>query len=457
MVDINKLIEAQRQLDDLSGASKAQKELLGRFDPVNLSNLSALSHHRDLMAEISRNQLSAFAHSSSFQESLRLAQTSVSQLALENFQGFQNSTIQSARKLVEETIQPFLRNDFLNDQLKSNLQHLRESLLSPYQFQSSEVLKSFEQIAKATAFSSLQTLSKSLAERANVYGNEDFLRQISKSLISYDQFANNTLANLRLDMDKHISAALRGSLILANEQVLRSTSLVQSYVENSDISDVTDLNLFFDREFPRINRYRVQKQELLRRDDIQQDEDYENLVIKTPSAISFDLIINCLRIVGVCNETAQTTKGSLIFTITNSVWSNSFKLLQVVPTNRENFAEIVDYLYFLLIEGAGKDVLRFITYEDKNQYSYFLRTEPDVEIIWKIKHLRNKWLRHDIEHGKDKDIVKDYRIRKETLEWFGMQRVPQSREEFIFLYNNLILKVEEFLRVLLDRVSKFSN
>ena len=454
MVDIKKFIEAQRQLDDLTGVSKAQKGLLERFDA---RSLSALSHHRDWMAELSRNHLSTFANSSSFQESLRLEQKSISQLALENLQGFQNSSIQSARKLIEETFQPFLRNDSLSNQLKANFEHLRESLLSPYQSQSSEILRAFEQVTKATTFSSLETLSKTFAQRANIFKNEDFLRQMSKSLIGYDRFANETLNRLRFDMDKHISSALRGSLILANEQVLRSTSVVQSYIENSNISDNTDSNLFFNREFPRINRYRVQKQELLRRDDIEEDEDYENLVIKSPSAISFDLIVNCLKIVGLCNETSQTTKGNLIFTITNSVWSNSFKLLQVVPTNKENFAEIVDYLYFLLIEGAGKDVLRFITYEDKNQYGYFSRTEPEVEIIWKIKHLRNKWLRHDIEHGKDKDIAKDYRIRKETLEWFGMQRVPQSREEFIFLYNNLMLKVEEFLKILLERVSKFSN
>lgn len=453
MVDTKKIIEAQRQLDDLSGARKAQKELLGRFDPTSL----ALSHHRDLIAEISRSQLSSFANSPSFHESLKLVQASVSQLALENFKGFQDSTTNSARKLIEETFQPFLRSNFLSNQLKSNFDHLRESLLSPSQFLGSDFLKGLEQITKATAFSSLETLSKTFSQQANIFKNEDFLRQVSNSLIGYDNFANETLNRLGFDIDNHISSALRGSLILANEQVLRSTSVVQSYIENSDITDNTDSNLFFNRAFPRINRYRVQKQELLRRDDIEEDEDYEDLVIKTPSAISFDLIVNCLRIVGICNETAQTTNGSLIFTITNSVWSNSLKLLQVVPTNRENFAEIVDYLYFLLIEGAGKDVLRFITYEDKNQHSYFLRTEPEVEIIWKIKHLRNKWLRHDIEHGKDKDIAKDYQIRRETLKWFGMQRVPQSREEFIFLYNNLMLKVEEFLKVLLDRVSRFSN
>ncbi len=99
MVDIKKIIEDQRQLDDLTGASKAQKELLERFDA---RSLSALSQHRDWITELSRNHLSTFANSPSFQESLRLAQKSVSQLALENFHGFQNSSIQSARKLIEE-------------------------------------------------------------------------------------------------------------------------------------------------------------------------------------------------------------------------------------------------------------------------------------------------------------------------------------------------------------------
>ncbi len=70
MIDIKKIIEVQRQLDDLSGARKAQKELLGRFDPISLF---ALSQHRNLMAEISRNQLSSFANSPNFRESLKLA------------------------------------------------------------------------------------------------------------------------------------------------------------------------------------------------------------------------------------------------------------------------------------------------------------------------------------------------------------------------------------------------
>ncbi len=453
-MDIKKIIEAQHQLDDLTGARKAQKELLERFD---VRSLSALSHHRDLMNELSRNHLSTFANSPSFQESLRLAQKSVSQLALENLHGFQNSSIQNARKLIQETFQPFLRNDSISNQLKANFEHLRESLLNPYHSQSSEIIRAFEQVTKATTFSSLETLSRTFAQQANIFKNEGFLRQISNSLIGYDRFANETLNRLRFDMDKHISSALKGSLILANEQVLRSTSVMQSYIENSDISDDADSNLYFNREFPRINRYRIQKQELLRRDDVEEDEDYGNLIIKSPTAISFDLIVNCLKFVGMCNETSQTTKGDTIFTLTNSVWSYSFELLQTVPTNKEKFAEIIDYLYFILIEGAGGKFLRFVDYRDEKHFGYFTNAEPEVEVIWKIKHLRNKWLRHDIEHGSDSDIRKSYQLRKEALEWFGMERVPRSREEFIFLYNNLMFKVEEFLKVLLDRVSKFSN
>lgn len=316
---------------------------------------------------------------------------------------------------------------------------------------SAEELYNLRNLGVATNLSFIKEMGMVAKAQAELFRNDSFAQNIASLSFSHTNFLANTLKGLELANNNYIANALKGSITLANEQMLNSAVFVQPFLHDYAKTNTDYLPLI------KPNRFRVQKQELLRRDDIEEDEDYENLVIKTPSAISFDLVVNCLRIVGICNETAQTTKGNLIFTITNSVWSNSLKLLQVVPTNKETFAEIVDYLYFLLIEGAGKDVLRFITYEDKNQHSYFSRIEPEVEIIWKIKHLRNKWLRHDIEHGKDKDIARDYRIRRETLEWFGMQRVPQSRDEFVFLYNNLMLKVEEFLKVLLDRVSKFSN
>lgn len=450
-MDIEKIIEAQRQIDKLTGANKVQKELLERFDT---RSLSALSRQHDWIAEFSRNHLSTFANSPSFQESLRLAQKSISQLALENLHGFQNSSIQSARKLIEETFQPFSRSNLISEKIKNDFNQLRESLSSPLYSRQSDFLRGFEEITKATMLSSVEVFSKTLLDK-NLLKNENLLRQVSNSLLSYDRFANNTLAKLNLELDNSVASALKGSLTLANEQMLRSTSAIQSYIENSNISNFDKSSLIFDREFPKVNRYRIQKQELLQRDDIEEDEDYESLVIKSPSAISFELISSCMSLIVLCNEATRILKGEDIFTLTNTFFEATWKLPTIIPTNKDNFAILVDSLYFILVEGAGKDFLRFVDYKDGKHSGYFNNTEPEVEVIWKIKHLRNKWLRHDIEHGKD--TKKDYKIRKETLEWFGLQKVPQSKDEFIFLYNNLIFKVEEFLKLLFERVSKFSN
>jgi hypothetical protein len=463
MRDKNIFFDLQNKVDEI----KRQERLI---DTLQRIKFSESDRHQSLLNEIKRNSvrdlhnplqnlLSSFNDKNNhfkFIEDLRHAEKSINNSVLNNLQSFQNSTIQNAKRFVDEAFSPFSKNNLASKRILRDFNQLRENLLSPLHSKHSDLLRSFETTTRATTLSSIEALSKSFAEN-NLFSNENLLRHISNSLLSYDRFASNTFAKLNNNLDQSTAQALKGSLTLANEQVLRSTSLVQSQIENFKISHSDKSNLSFDIEFPKVNRYRVQKQELLRRDDIEEDEDYDSLIIKSPSAISFDLVVNCLKIVGVCNETSLTTKGNSIFTITNSVYAHSFKLLQTVPTNKENFAEIVDYLYFILIEGAGGKFLRFVDYGDGKHFGYFVNTEPEVEVIWKIKHLRNKWLRHDIEHGTESDIKKSYQLRKETLEWFGMQKVPQSKDEFVFLYNILMLKVEEFLKQLLDRVSKLSD
>jgi hypothetical protein len=378
-------------------------------------------------------------------------QKQIAQLS-RSLQVVQSVPFESIQRNLREMYTPLLEIKPLIPQINSTIKSFSESI-EPLRIKLSENNQLFEHLRQATNLSYAETMAEAMRNHVSLLnGNQNFISQIRENLISYDSFAQNTLRTLSRINSSEINLALKGSLLLANEQTLRSGNLIEPILE-----EIRQFNTDTLLGGISSNRFQIQRNELLKRDDVEEEETYESLVIKSPAAISFDLIVNCLKIVGLCNEAALTTKGNGIFTLTNSVWANSFKLLQTVPTNKENFAEIVDYLYFLLIEGAGKDVLRFITYEDKNQYGYFSRTEPEVEIIWKIKHLRNKWLRHDIEHGKDKDIAKDYRIRKETLKWFGMQRVPQSSAEFIFLYNNLMLKVEEFLKNLLERISKFSD
>lgn len=467
MVDINKIFDFHNKIDEI----ERHRKLLERVDRINISEFD---RQRNLLNDLDRNSVrNLYNPAQDLQNHLRGLQNPINDLrnpfedksfkllddlknaekfinksVLENLQGFQSPSIQNAKRLIDETFSPLSRNNLISEKIKNDFEQLRESLLSPIHSRQSDLLRGFEQVAKATTLSSVEAFSKVFSEK-NLLRDENLLRQASSSLLSYDRFANSTLAKLNLDLEKSIALALKGSLTLANEQMLRSTTAIQSYIENSNISTFDKSSLFFDREFPKVNRYRIQKQELLRRDDIEEDEDYESLVIKSDSAISFEQISNCMTLIGLCNEASETTKGNTIFTLTSTLWLSAWKLTGVVPTNKDSFAIIVDCLYLMLYEGAGKDKLRFI------EQGYINASE--AELIWKIKHLRNKWLRHDIDHGKESDIKKSHQHRKEALEWFGLGKVPYSKDEFIFLYNSLMLRVEEFLKLLLERVSKFSS
>lgn len=378
-------------------------------------------------------------------------QKQIAQLSC-SLQVVQSVPFESIQRNLREMYTPLLEIKPLIPQINSTIKSFSESI-EPLRIKLSENNQLLEHLRQATNVSYAETMAEAMRNHASfLNGNQNFISQIRENLISYDSFAQNTLRTLSRVNNSEINLALKGSLLLANEQTLRSANLIEPILE-----EIRQFNPDTLLEGISSNRFQIQRNELLKRDDLEEGETYESLVIKSPSAISFDLIVNCLKLVGLCNETSQTTKGDLIFTLTNSMWAYSFQLLQTVPTNKERFAEIVDYLYFILIEGAGGKFLRFVDYGDGKHFGYFVNTEPEVEVIWKIKHLRNKWLRHDIEHGAESDIKKNYRIRKETLEWFGMQKVPQAKDEFVFLYNNLMLKVEEFLKLLLERVSKFSN
>ncbi len=295
MVDINKIFDLHNKVEEI----ERRKQSLERLDKSSLSvfdqQRNALNelmlesnrglhnpvqnlqnHLQDLHnpAKQFRNHFEEINKSFKFLDDLRFAEKSIHQSVLENLSGFQNSSIQNSRKLIEETFQPFVRNSLISDQIKSSFEQVRESILKPYHFQNSDLLKSFEQITKATALSSFETLSKTILEKENLLGSRDFLMQISNSLLSYGKFTNSTLAKLNFDADKSIASALKGSLTLASEQMLRSTSLTQSFAENLDVVNFDKSNLFFDKEFPKENRYRVQKRELLRYDDIEEDEPY---------------------------------------------------------------------------------------------------------------------------------------------------------------------------------------
>ena len=115
-------------------------------------------------------------------------------------------------------------------------------------------------------------------------------------------------------------------------------------------------------------------------------------------------------------------------------------------TDRARFADVVDCLYFIFYEGAGKDNLRFL---DKHGGPL---TDGDCDLIWCIKHLRNKWSRHDADHGKEKDIQKSWAELAAKFRWLGLAEHPTDARHFQQLHYQLLVLAEDFLACILSKL-----
>ena len=103
-------------------------------------------------------------------------------------------------------------------------------------------------------------------------------------------------------------------------------------------------------------------------------------------------------------------------------------------------------MYFVLYEGAGGTSLRYRGSD--------LLTDSECEFIWRLKHLRNKWLLHDIEHRSQRDYRTSLARRTDALEFFGLSHVPATPVDFRTLHRAILDEAERFLQLLLCRLQK---
>jgi hypothetical protein len=154
-----------------------------------------------------------------------------------------------------------------------------------------------------------------------------------------------------------------------------------------------------------------------------------------------------LALVTQCNEAGKTsTCGIEFFKPTTRLMIAFNELPWIFPTNQSLFGNVIDCFYFIFYEGAGRDKLRFL-----NTYGGPL-TEADCEFIWCIKHLRNKWIRHDADHGDIGDIRKSWADLAAMFRWLGLTEFPTDVRHYQYLYHQLIVQAENFLKRILDNL-----
>ena len=172
-------------------------------------------------------------------------------------------------------------------------------------------------------------------------------------------------------------------------------------------------------------------------------DDLEHLVAAAPTSRIIGLAREAMELVFRINQAAQARGSSEIIKPTNRVLQ-VFQRLPWLDAHTEGlFGDVVDDLYVLLYEGAGKDNLRFLRAHGGPL------DPPACDVIFCIKHLRNKWLRHDPEHGGKKDIEKSYAALGGHLQRLGLSKLPRRPAEYRLLQERLLREVVSFLEQLL--------
>ena len=101
----------------------------------------------------------------------------------------------------------------------------------------------------------------------------------------------------------------------------------------------------------------------------------------------------------------------------------------------------MDSLYMLIYEGSGsaKRVLEVLT-------------DEECSPLWDIKFLRTD-CRHDVEHGSESDIKNKKRKIGEAYKTICGKLRPFMQKEWVSAHCNLFVRVNEFLDLIIDRLS----
>lgn len=257
---------------------------------------------------------------------------------------------------------------------------------------------------------------------------------------AYANFVSHTADRLAENPTPEIAARLRGSLNLAEYQLLDITDTFSSFIVVPEDDEEPERKRI-------LNVPRVQQNELLDCEFVVNENDTVELINASSTAQTQQMARRVFELVVQCNEAAKISGLPVeIFKPTTRLITVCNDLPWISATDKWRFGDVLDCLYFIFYEGAGKDKLRFL---EENGGPL---TQADCDFIWCIKHLRNKWIRHDADHGNTKDIQKSWASLAQKFQWLGLANHP-TNADFQFIHYKLLDLAEKFLLCILSRLT----
>lgn len=292
-------------------------------------------------------------------------------------------------------------------------------------------------LAKASWQSSIVSIVESFRQSQLLDSHPQFSNRLLEPYNRYSEFARGTLERFKEDVNSNEKRALDSSLILAEKQVVSAAHLLRESVVQPVDPDASVAT-------PIIDIFGVQQMELLNAGNIQVDQDYLLLLKLSPTAALSQKARNVTKSVILCNRNAKLSGDEDIFTPTTSLLEAQNNLSWITVKDDFSLGNLVDCLYTMLYEAAGRDNLRYRKFVD----------DKACGIIWVIKDLRNKCFRHDPDHGKESDQRRSWHRLSDSLSKLGVSSLPRTREDFQRMHRRLLDEVDAFLQKLVMEIEK---
>ena len=292
-------------------------------------------------------------------------------------------------------------------------------------------------LAKASWQSSIASIVESFKQSRLLESHPLFSNRLLEPYNRYSEFARGTLERLQADVKPDEKSALDGSLILAEKQVISAADLLRESVVQPVDPDASVAT-------PIIDIFDVQQMELLNAGKILVDQRYLFLLKLSPTAALSFKARNITKSMIACNLNAKLSGDDEIFIPTTSLLEAQNNLSWITVRDDLSLGNLIDCLYVMLYEAAGRDNLRYMKFID----------DEACNIVWVIKDFRNKRFRHDPDHGRQLDQRKSWHDLSESLSKLGFTWFPRTREDFQRIHQKLLDEVDAFLKKLAIAIEK---
>ncbi len=297
---------------------------------------------------------------------------------------------------------------------------------------------------RASAFGWSESVSRVAAAAAQSLLTSSITERLLAPAHAFTSFAGRTTA-LAQSADKGSRLRLDFSVQLAETQLATNSMLLGRVLDGFKASETSAV-------MPRrqhLGLFGRQQGELLEA-EISDPEDLSAMVRASDAATIGALAAETMRLVAECNRAWRLKgHGEDIFKVTNRLLIAYAELPFTDVTTELLLGQFVDNLYVTVYESAGDKNLRFL----KEHGGPLAREETAVAVVFHLKHVRNKLLRHDPEHGSDRDVDESYRLLGEALRFFSFDHLPKRVDELRVIERNMLGAVRVFLSRLHEAIT----